>query len=89
MSLGAKVLCFSTETNGLVEVLHCSELRVPSAQLGGEFVQTYQPMRGFSWIEANCFSAETNGLVEVFHGSKLVVSSPEMDCKPSQTVRSL
>ena len=68
MSLGVKVLCFSTGTNGLVEILHCSELLVSSAQLGSEFVQTYQPMRGL------CFSS----LVEVFHCSKLVVTSPAM-----------
>ena len=59
----AKFECFSVEDNGLIEVLHCPELLVPSGETICKVVQRLWPMMA----KDKCFSAKANGLVGVLH----------------------
>ena len=70
VSSWAKVEGCSTEVNGLIEVLHYSELLVAGEE-----------MRVSLRERAECFSADDNDLIEVLHCSELLVPIGETLCK--------
>ena len=75
------VLRFSAEDNGLVEILHFSELIIPIGETNCEVAQRQRPMKVSLRAKDEGFSAEDNGLVEVLHGPKQIVPIGEMNCE--------
>ena len=76
--------CFSVEANGLIEVLHCPELVVPSGEIFCQVVQRRRPIRVSLRAKSECFAVEDNGVTEVLHCPELVVPSGEMKYKVIQ-----
>ena len=80
----AKDECFLVEDNGLIEVLQCPELVVPSGEMNCYVVQRPRPIGVPLREKAECFSVEDNGLIEVLQCPELVVASGETICKVVQ-----